>query len=536
MSIPTTSTAERRSAQEEVRRRRGPFLRVVTNPLFPLVFQAAGLGVFVFLILAGWGRHGIAGVKVEGPLIYTNLATLGFWVAWLMGLIVLLPLVGRLWCTVCPVGGCNDLLARVGAKKAYPRKLQNFGVMAILLFGFTAGADLLRINRYPDYTAWFLLLVLGLAAAAGLVFKGRVFCRYLCPVGGMAGLFTRLAPVEIGSRDPAVCRRCETKACYLGESRWYRLSWSGWHSLFRMRRPGCPASIFPPEAADNANCLMCAQCLKNCPWDNLRWGTRRPGKGLWGESVRDRSEALLVIILAGIVVSRFSRFWPPLRGVLEWPAAALAASAPSLPQTVLQGTGLLFTFVLWPLLFFLLLSLAAKLSAEVSLTSWPAGSGDGGEALLYDLAEIDEQRRSEEEGWAARRHTLWGYCAAFGHAFIPLLAGSYAAFALVKLNEKIGYLPLALGDQGGVRTWLSVNELQILPAPEGLLSLALIRWVAVALAGAGLVLSVWSAGRIGKAVYGPASPAARRGSLVVRLGLLFAGSLVLWCIRVWLFR
>jgi len=508
---------------------------VVTNPFFPLLFQAVGFGVFISFILAGWGRHGIAGVKVEGPLIYTNLATLGFWVVWMMGLIVLLPLVGRLWCTVCPVGGCNDLIARVGAKRAYPRRLQNFGVMALLLFGFTAGADLLRLNRYPDRTALFLLMVLGMAVAAGLIFRGRVFCRYWCPVGGMTGLFTRLAPVEVGSKDPAVCRRCESKACYLGESRWYRLSWSGWHSLFRLRRPGCPAFIFPPEAAANANCLMCTQCFKNCPWDNLRWGTRRPGRGLWGESVRDRSEALLVIVLAGIVFSRLSRFWPPLRELLEWPAAALASTAPFLPASAVQGLNLLFTFALWPLLFFLLLSLAAKLATEVSLTSWPA-DGERSAGLLYDLAEIDEQRRSEETGWAARRNTLWGCCAAFTHAFIPLLAGAYAAFALVKLNEKIGYLPLALGDPGGVRTWLSVNELQLVAAPEGLLSLALVRWMALALTGAGLVTSLWWSGRIGRSVYGPAAVAARRGRIVFGSGLLVAGGLMLWCIRVWLFR
>lgn len=535
MSTPTTSTAEKVTEESGEGRRRRGFLRLVTNPLFPLLLQTAALGVFLFLVLAGWGRHGIAGVKVEGPLIYTNLATLGFWVVWMMGLVLLLPLIGRLWCTVCPVGGCSDLLARVGAKNLYPRRLQNFGLMALILFASTAGAELFRLNRYPDATAVFLLAVLGIAVAAALLFRGRVFCRWLCPVGGMVGLFTRLAPVEVGAKDQETCRRCESKACFLGESRWYRLSWSGWHSLFRRRRPGCPAFIFPPEASANANCLMCTQCLKNCPYDNLRWGARPLGSGLWREAVRDRSETLLLAILAGTIFYRFARFWPPLRTLLEAPAVLLAGLVPSLPLKALQGVNLLFTFALWPLGFFLVLALAAKIASEVSLTSWPV-DGDRSAGLLYDLAEIDEERRKEEKGWIARRHTLWGYLAAFGHAFIPLVAGAYAAFALVKLNEKIGYLPYALGDPAGVRTWLAVNELNLLAAPEGLLSLTLVRWGALALAGTGLLFSLFVAGRVGAAVYGTGSAPARRGAIVFRLGILAAGLTTLWCIRIWLFR
>lgn len=486
-------------------------------------------------IAAGWRRHGIPGVAVEGPLLYTNLATLGFWVIWMMGLILVLPLAGRLWCTVCPVGGCNDLVARIGAKRAYPRRLQNFIPMALLLVVFTAAADLLRINRYPDYTAALLLLVLAMAVGAGLLFKGRVFCRYWCPVGGMVGVFTRIAPFEVGSKDPAVCRRCESKACYLGDKRWYRLSWSWWHALFRRHRPGCPAFIFPPEAAVNANCLMCTQCFKNCPWDNLRWGPRAAGSGLWRETVRDRSEALLVVFLGGIVFSRFARFWRPLREFLESPAAALEATLPNLPPAVVLGANLLFTFALWPLLFFLILALAAKLASEFRLSSWPA-DGARTAGLLYDLAEIDERKRREETGWEARRHTLRGYLAAFSFAFIPLVAGAYGAFALIKLNEKAGYLPLALADPAGVRSWLAVNELQLLAVTEGIFPLELVRWCALALAAAGLVFSLWSAGRIGGSVYGAGSTPARRGAFVFRLGILLAGGLILWSIRVWLFR
>jgi hypothetical protein len=135
------------------------------------------------VIVAGWGRTGLPGGGVAVPLLYTNLAALGFWTLWLMGLVLLLPGIGRLWCTVCPVGWCNDLASRAGAKADYPRRLQHLGFMALLLFGFNTAAELWGMNRSPDATrnCWRSRSP---PRCAGLAFRGRVFCRFWCPVGG----------------------------------------------------------------------------------------------------------------------------------------------------------------------------------------------------------------------------------------------------------------------------------------------------------------------------------------------------------------
>ncbi len=509
--------------------------RVWASPLFPSLLQVAALAVLVALIAAGWERHGVPGREQQGPLLYTNLATLGFWVVWFMGLVLLLPAVGRLWCTVCPVGGCNDLLARLGAKRTYPRAIQNTILMAALLLGLTLLAEVFGLNRYPDATAVLLLAVLLAAAAAGLLFRGRVFCRYWCPIGGMAGLYTRLAPLEIGYRDREVCRRCEHKPCFHGGSRLYRLAWGAGQRIFRFARPGCPAFVFPPEAARAGACLMCTQCFKNCPYDNLHWGARRLFAGLWRVDTRDRSESLLVIVLAGVVFYRLARFWGGLREVVDWPAEALAGAIPSLTPLAFKGLKLLFGFTLWPLLFFVALAALAKAASEISVAPW---TPETGEAAVRPASEAGTEERlaREEEGWERRRRTLWGYLAVYCFSFLPLVAGGYAAFAVIKLNEKLGYLPLVLGDPAGVRTWLAINELQILPAPESLFPLEAVRWAALALIAAGAGVSVWAAGRIGAAAYGAASPAVRRGAPVVRAGALALAALMLWCVRVWLFR
>jgi hypothetical protein len=152
----------------------------------------------------------------------------------------------------------------------------------------------------------------------------------------------------------------------------------------------------------------------------------------------------------GLVFHRLARFWAGLRTVVEWPTETLAAALPALPPLALKGLNLLTGFVLWPLAFYLVLGLAAGAAARISITPWPE-PGKEPDGLLYDVAEIDHERRGRERGWAARRQTLWGFIAVYGYAFVPLVAGAYAAFALVKLNEKAGYLPLALADPAGVR-------------------------------------------------------------------------------------
>jgi hypothetical protein len=510
-------------------------VRLWRSPLFPAVLQAAALAVLLAMVVVGWGRTGLPGGGGAVPLLYTNLAALGFWTLWLMGLVLLLPGVGRTWCTVCPVGWCNDLASRAGAKAEYPRRLQHLGAMALLLFGFNAAAELWGLNRSPDATAKLLALVLAAAVLAGLVFRGRVFCRYWCPVGGMVALTSRLAPLEVAARDHAVCRRCETKACYFGSTRWYRLSWSAWHTVFPLKRQGCPAFLFPPESAPGPHCLMCTGCIKNCPHDNVRWGWRPFASGLWPAAARDRGEALIVVVMTGLVFHRLARFWGGLRTVVEWPTEVVAAAVPSLPPVAIKGLNLLCGFVLWPLAFYILLGLLARAAATISVVPWPA-PGEEPHGLLYDVAEIDREQRGRQRGWAARRQSLWGLLAVYGYAFVPLVAGAYAAFALVKLNEKAGYLPLALADPAGVKTSLAINQLHILSGPESIVPLAVVRWGAVALASGGLALGLWSAGRIGARAYGDGTPAARRGAAVFRAGLLFLGTLLLLSLRAWLFR
>ncbi len=50
-------------------------------------------------------------------------------------------------------------------------------------------------------------------------------------------------------------------------------------------------------------------------------------------------------------------------------------------------------------------------------------------------------------------------------SLLPLVLSAHLALALVKLNAKLGYLPLALQDPSGVKSFLAINVMQTLTPP-----------------------------------------------------------------------
>ncbi len=509
--------------------------RVVKNPLFPAVLQWITLAVFVFLILLGWNYHGIRGVDLPDPLAYTNVNTLFFWVIWLMGLIVLVPLIGRLWCTACPLGYINDILARFGLRRRYPRGLRNLYLAAGLLLLYNGLVAYFKINHYPDYSARLLLGIVALLVAVGLVFRGRIFCGYLCPIGAMVGIYSRVSPWRLEARDRGVCRTCASKACYLGEEKWYRLDTPVARLTFPFRRPGCQVDLFPPEMSEDPRCVMCTQCIKNCPYDNISWSTRPFLRGVVTPGVPAASEAVFIVFLLGATISIFTRVWPALNGLVVRPGAALASAA-GLGGPAAWIVQVAWSYALLPLAFTSLLTSLAYLASRSRIRAVPAPEGRAPAArLAFGLAERDVETAAGEEGWRRKRLTPAGIFSALTLSFIPLILSAHWAFALVKINEKISYLPGALADPTGVKFYLAIHKLGMMAAPAEFLPLWLVRWLALSLVVLGAAASIWAAMRLAAGVYPDLEAYRRRAGGTFALGNLLLGGVYASLVVKWLF-
>lgn len=53
-------------------------------------------------------------------------------------------------------------------------------------------------------SSWLLLLITAGACIGSWFFERRIWCRYLCPIGGMNGLFAKLSMTELRARH-GVC-------------------------------------------------------------------------------------------------------------------------------------------------------------------------------------------------------------------------------------------------------------------------------------------------------------------------------------------
>ena len=123
--------------------------------------------------------------------------------------------------------------------------LQNISFLLLALFSSV-------LLTTPRVTSIVLAAMLFAAVGLSMVFERRAFCRYLCPVGGFIGLYSRAAPVELRIKDKRVCVTCEGKPCYNGSpagSGCPRMSSRA--GSRRTRIAGCAWNAFAPARMTN---------------------------------------------------------------------------------------------------------------------------------------------------------------------------------------------------------------------------------------------------------------------------------------------
>jgi polyferredoxin len=267
--------------------------RFIRSPWFQPLFQIPTFIIFLIIIIAGLFD------LQEGD---RNIATLLTWTIWWAAIIFTFVFVGRIWCMACPIGALQDWIVRLKTlNKNFPKLLRNIYLSSLLFFALTWWDSYSGIVNRPDLTAYLLISFFIVAAGMALIYKGRSFCRYVCPIGGLIGLYSMFSPLELRNRCLEVCRNHKVKECIKGTE---------------SSHP-CPMFETPMTLDRNNYCNFCSECIKSCSQDNIVVRFRSFAKDIWVSSKGYLDEALLAIGLVGMTIVVTGEMVEPWHGWMD---------------------------------------------------------------------------------------------------------------------------------------------------------------------------------------------------------------------------
>ncbi|MDC3048218.1 4Fe-4S binding protein [Synechococcus sp. AH-736-A19] len=313
-----------------------------------------------------------------------------FWAWWWPLILLSYPLVGRLWCAICPFMVWGQIAQELTPwrKKSWPHGDMDRWGAPVLAAGFAVillWEEVWNLENTAWLSSCLLLLITAGAVVGSLLFEKRFWCRYLCPVGGMNGLFAKLSILELRAESGTCSGSCSSYACFKG----------GAADGEGLETNGCPLGSHPAHLSDNRNCVLCMSCVQACPNRSPQLRLRPPAADLQPNMHTPSSERGLILVLAGgICLHHWQRLlgWLPLApsSLHEGPLLArlsFAVLALALPAAIGLWLNHRWLYAGLPLLWALLLA-----------RHLPTGMAEAGTVLPHGWPQ-----------WSADPHVI-GFC------------------------------------------------------------------------------------------------------------------------------
>jgi len=236
----------------------GRLRELLKTGLWPSAAQAlaalifAGIFVLLFAKPAGKGFWGLVLV----------------WSVWWPMLLISFVLAGRIWCAVCPIGAFSQVVQRVKhLNKSVPPSLKKYDYILVTVgFMLIMWAEEVTGMRHSALATGLLLLVILVGAAVvNTLYERATWCRHLCPLGGVAGVCSMAAILELRPNFDVCSNQCTTHSCYKGAE----------------DVAGCPLFRHVMFVNTNQHCKLCMNCVRSCPHDAVKLNLRLPAHETW---------------------------------------------------------------------------------------------------------------------------------------------------------------------------------------------------------------------------------------------------------------
>ena len=218
---------------------------MIRSRYFRRIAQTVMLLLALLTIADGLFGHQMSSMNLAGVLPWTHWRGLS---------IIAFLFAGNFVCMACPFMLTRDLGRRfLPARFRWPRRLRSkwlaVGLLAVYLWAYEA----FSLWDSPWFTAWLVIgYFVGSFVVDGL-FKGAIFCKYICPIGQFNFVQSLVSPLQVKARNMEVCLSCTTHECLRGSS----------------TQRGCELQLFVPRKSSNLDCTLCLDCIQACPHQNV---------------------------------------------------------------------------------------------------------------------------------------------------------------------------------------------------------------------------------------------------------------------------
>ncbi len=229
---------------------------------------------------------------------YATFANMVMWGVWFPLVFLSVIFTGRSWCgLLCPMGAASEWANKKGLRRAIPRWLSWPGTPIVSFLIITILGQTVGVRDYPQAIAEVFGGTMAAAIVIGFIYgrNKRAWCRHMCPIGLLLGVFSRLGAV---------------------------------HFVPKNKIPGgdvlsekglCPTMIDLKRKEESRHCIECFRCVAPQSRGGLFLRLRHPGEEI--ETIRKHhpnlAEVWFLFIGTGIAAGGFLWLSLPLYNTLR---------------------------------------------------------------------------------------------------------------------------------------------------------------------------------------------------------------------------
>lgn len=249
-------------------------------------------------------------ILIAGPLflpdppeharIWEHLAVFAreaIWTVWFPLVFLSVVFTGRSWCgLMCPMGAASEWVNKVGLKQAIPRWIEWPGTPIMSFLIVTVWGHGLGVRDHPEAMAWIFGTTMAAALIIGFLYGNnkRAWCRHMCPIGLMLGVFSRLGMLTFTPKRPK----------------------EGPEQI--ADKTVCPTRISLPHKKESRHCIACFRCVSPCAKGGLALAIRPPGQEIANIRYNNPNvaEVIFLFLATGIALGGF--MWVSLPSYQEF--------------------------------------------------------------------------------------------------------------------------------------------------------------------------------------------------------------------------